>query len=156
MNRPSRIVWSGFIAAAITISIGKMASSGADATAASPAIQKPLLPKVQISLADQSQPIPSVLSIALTNLIDQAMLDVWTGATVPAPTDSDGGDGTLAIICYSGPAYVLTGDGAVECSHDLSNWFAFPSDRLQLVLTPDSQFLSPITGALQFFRISPQ
>src|SRR5262249_19244316 len=98
--------------------------------------------------------------ITLTNLIDVAIPDFWSGATVPADPDACCDDhgfgidssGTIAFVCYTGPAYVVEGQGLMECTHDFQSYFAFPSEHLQVDLGDGGSFISPVTQVNQYFR----
>jgi len=96
------------------------------------------------------------LSIQLTNVIDEAVLDYDKVVVPVAP--AEGGSFTVPVICYSGPAVLLrvedcgTNSLRIESSRDLVNWAAFPAPGFQLTLGTNSAAVIPMTGTNQFFR----
>jgi len=102
---------------------------------------------------------PSI-SITLTNAIDEPVVDIWSGATIPADPDlccdtngfAINSTGTIAVVCWTGPCYKLLGTGNVECSHDLSNWFKFPDKWFQVNLDYGNYFVNPVSSVNQYFR----
>ena len=96
------------------------------------------------------------LTIQLTNVIDEAVLDYDKVVVPVAP--AEGGVFSVPVICYSGPAVLLRVEdcGAnslrIESSRDLVNWAAFPAPGFQLTLGTNSAAVIPMTGTNQFFR----
>ena len=96
------------------------------------------------------------LTIRLTNVVDEAIVD-YDRAVVPV-APAEGGAYNVPIICYCGRAVVLgvedcgTNSLLVESSTDLTNWTPFPQPGFQLTLDTNSTAVIPITGTNRFFR----
>ena len=96
------------------------------------------------------------LTIRLTNVIDEALVDYDNVAVPVAP--AEGGAFTVPVICYSGPAVLLgvedcgTNSLRIESSGDLVSWAAFPSPGFQLTLGTNSAAVIPMTRTNLFFR----
>jgi len=96
------------------------------------------------------------LTIRLTNVIDEAVLDYDKVAVPAAP--AEGGSFTVPVICYSGPAVILGVEDCgtnwlrIESSRDLVSWAAFPAAGFQLTLGTNSAAVILMTGTNLFFR----
>ena len=96
------------------------------------------------------------LTIRLTNVVDEAIVDYDRVAVPVAP--AEGGEYSVPVMCYCGRAIVLgvedcgTNSLVVESSTDLTNWAPFPQPGFQLTLGTNSEAVIPVTGTNRFFR----
>jgi len=110
-------------------------------------------------VSGDSIPPGDLLSISITNATDVITIDWWN--VQPATTDPSGSSGSVPVICYSGPAYLLTCQSLftslVEHSSNLIDWHPFPATNFQLTFFPGSNyFLIPCELGPRFFRLHSQ
>jgi hypothetical protein len=111
-----------------------------------------------------------ILKIGLCNVenkdadgIEQGTAMVDYANTVPAPTTAAGGSGTIAVVCYTGPAFWLSVDTnsigtnsvLLESTTNLFEPFRpYPFEGLQLTMTAQSPIVTNILPSepARFFR----
>jgi hypothetical protein len=98
------------------------------------------------------------LNFQLVTNCDQTPIIAWKLMSAP-PTSAAGGTGSIPIICYSGPAYVLSAEGLgtkamlIEASTNLSIWQPFPAPAFQLTFySTSAPFINIPEDSALFFR----
>lgn len=131
-----------------------------------PPLGPPEPPGFNLVLAEAVPAVPtppnpwdSYLSIYITNIVDEAVVDYWH---VQAPEiAAAGGVGNVPVVCYTGPAYWITvtaGEAVVmECSDDAAAWRAFPAPGFQMTFAAGTNsFFIPCELGPRFYRARNQ
>ena len=98
------------------------------------------------------------LNFQLVTNCDRTPIIAWKLMSAP-PTSAAGGTGAIPIICYSGPAYILSAEGLgtnamlIEASTNLPIWQPFPAPGFQLTFySTSAPFINIPEDSALFFR----